>query len=122
VAEPDRPRSPFAGMADLAANTPIRVLSPDEIERMLAEHRLYLHTEYQRRSSFAADLIIARNRTVVRCGAIAEVEHDLVHVTPSPAFRWVIAFDDRMARLMKMLRGMAVRRVVATADMTAGPA
>ena len=30
-------------------------------------------------------------------GAIAEVEHNLVHVTPSPAFGWVIAFDDRMA-------------------------
>ena len=46
MAEPDRRRSPFAGMADLSARTPTRVLSPDEIERMLAEHRLYLETEY----------------------------------------------------------------------------
>ena len=38
MGEPDRPQSPFAGMADLAARTPVRVLSPDEIERMLAEH------------------------------------------------------------------------------------
>ena len=46
MAVPDRPRSPFAGMPDLSARTPVRVLSPDEIERMLAEHRLYLETEY----------------------------------------------------------------------------
>lgn len=58
----------------------------------------------------------------MRGGAIAEVEHDLVDVTPAPAFGGVIAFDDRMARLVKMLRGVAVRRIVATADMAAGPA
>src|SRR6202040_866359 len=59
MAEPDRPRSPFAGMVDLSARTPVRVLSPDEIERLLAEHRLYLETEYHRghRANFAsADL------------------------------------------------------------------
>ena len=59
MAEPDRPRSPFAGMADLSARTPVRVLSPDEIERMLAEHRLYLETEYHQghRANFSsADL------------------------------------------------------------------
>ena len=58
----------------------------------------------------------------MRGGAIAEVEHDLVEVTPAPAFGRVIAFDDRMARLVKMLGGVAVRRIVATADMAAGPA
>ena len=59
MAEPDRPQSPFAGMADLSARAPLRVLSPDETERMLAEHRLYLETEYHRghRANFAsADL------------------------------------------------------------------
>src|ERR1700730_238150 len=53
------PRSPFAGMADFSARTPVRVLSPDEIERVLAEHRLYLETEYHQghRANFAsADL------------------------------------------------------------------
>src|SRR6201986_5324310 len=56
---PDRPQSPFAGMADLAARTPVRVLSTVEIERMLAEHRLYLETEYHQghRANFSsADL------------------------------------------------------------------
>jgi hypothetical protein len=33
-------------MADLSARTPVRALSADEIERMLAEHQLYLETEY----------------------------------------------------------------------------
>ena len=42
----DAPRSPFAGMADLSAQRPIRVLSADEIEQMLASHELYLKTEY----------------------------------------------------------------------------
>src|SRR5712672_2740395 len=55
----ERPRSPFAGMVDLSARTPVRVLSPGEIERLLAEHRLYLETEYHEghRANFAsADL------------------------------------------------------------------
>ena len=59
MAEPDRPRSPFAGMADLSAQTPVRVLSPDEIDQMLADHGLYQETEYHQghRANFAsADL------------------------------------------------------------------
>src|ERR1700757_87139 len=34
----------------------VRVLSPDEIERMLAEHRLYIETEYHQghRANFAS--------------------------------------------------------------------
>ncbi len=59
MAEPDRPRSPFAGMVDLSARTPVRVLSFGEIERLLAEHRLYLETEYHQghRANFSsADL------------------------------------------------------------------
>ena len=59
MAEPDRPQSPFAGMADLSARTPLRMLSPAEIAQMLAEHRLYLETEYHQghRANFAsADL------------------------------------------------------------------
>src|ERR1700719_659517 len=56
MAELDRPQSPFAGMADFSARTPLRVLSPDEIERMLAEHRIYLETEYHQghRANFSS--------------------------------------------------------------------
>ena len=46
-------------MANSSARTPLRVLSPGEIERMLAEHRLYLETEYHQghRANFSsADL------------------------------------------------------------------
>jgi hypothetical protein len=40
MSDSDRPRSPFAGMADFTARPPVRVLSHDEIEQMLAEHWL----------------------------------------------------------------------------------
>src|SRR5215471_14485332 len=59
MSDSDRPRSPFAGMANLAERKPVRVLSRDEIEQMLALHRLYLETEYHKghRANFAsADL------------------------------------------------------------------
>src|SRR5438445_13805112 len=59
MSDTDRPRSPFAGMADFSARPPVRMLSRDEIEQMLAAHRLYLVTEYHQghRANFAsADL------------------------------------------------------------------
>ena len=55
----DRPRSPFAGMADLSARKPVRVLSPDKIKQMLASHLLYLRPGYHEghRANFSsADL------------------------------------------------------------------
>src|SRR5215510_1175574 len=55
----NRPRSPFAGMADFSARPTVRVLSGDEIEQILADHRLYLETEWRQghRANFAsADL------------------------------------------------------------------
>src|SRR5215469_18109466 len=59
MSDSDRPRSPFAGMADFSARPPVRLLSTDQIEQMLAEHQLYLETEYHQghRANFAsADL------------------------------------------------------------------
>jgi hypothetical protein len=43
-------------MADLSARTPVRVLLPVEIERTLAEHQLYLETEYHQghRANFSS--------------------------------------------------------------------
>ena len=63
MAEPDRPQSPFAGMAELAARTPVRTLSPAEIERMLSEHRLYLETEYHQghRANFSSTDLTGRD-------------------------------------------------------------
>jgi hypothetical protein len=50
-------------MADLLARTPVRVLSPGEIERMLAEHRLYLETEYHQghRANFSSTDLTGRD-------------------------------------------------------------
>ena len=59
MSDSDRPRSPFAGMADFSTRPPVRVLSHDEIKQMLAAHRLYLETEWRQghRANFAlADL------------------------------------------------------------------
>src|ERR1700756_795882 len=63
MGESDRPQSPFAGMGDLSARTPGRVLSSDEIERMVAEHRLYLETEYHQghRANFSSANLTGRD-------------------------------------------------------------
>src|SRR4029077_10883021 len=63
-----------------------------------------------------------RDRAVLRGGAVGEVEHHLVDVTPTPALGRVVAFDDRMTRIMKAPRGVAVWRLVATPDVAARPA
>jgi hypothetical protein len=47
MSQTERPQSPFAGKLDFSARPSIRALSPDEIERQLAEHRLYLDTEWR---------------------------------------------------------------------------
>src|SRR5438876_9220099 len=56
MSDSGRPRSPFAGMADLSTQPLLRVLSRDEIERTLAAHRLYLETDYHQghRANFAS--------------------------------------------------------------------
>ena len=63
MTDADAPRSPFAGMADLSAQRPIRVLSADEIEQMLASHQLYLNTEYHEghRADFSSVDLSERN-------------------------------------------------------------
>ena len=51
-----------------------------------------------------------------------DLTSQLAQSTRPPTFGRVVAFDDRMMRLAEVLRGAAVRRVVATADVAAGPA
>jgi hypothetical protein len=65
--------------------------------------------------------IIARNWTELRRSAVGEIEKDLVHIAPSPSFRRIVAFDDRVSGRMEMFGGVTIRRVVATADVTACP-
>jgi hypothetical protein len=66
--------------------------------------------------------IEAWNRAIVLRDVFAEIEHQFIDVAPSPSFGRVVAFDDRMARPLKVFCGVTVRRAVAAADMAAGPA
>jgi uncharacterized protein YjbI with pentapeptide repeats len=63
MSDSDRPRSPFASTADFSARSPARRPSRDEIERMLAEHRLYLETDYHQghRANFASTDLSGQN-------------------------------------------------------------
>ena len=72
MSDSDRPQSPFAGMADFSDRTPLRVPSPDEIERMLAEHRLYLETEYHEghRANFSSVDLTGRDFSGLNLRAI----------------------------------------------------
>jgi hypothetical protein len=50
-------------MADLTAGTPVRELSPDEIEQMLASHQLYLDSGYHEghRANFSSTDLTGRD-------------------------------------------------------------
>ena len=58
----------------------------------------------------------------MRRRAAAKVQTNFIDIAPSPPFRRIVAFDDGMARLAKMLGGVTVWRAVAAADVTACPA
>src|SRR3977135_1305348 len=53
----------------------------------------------------------------MRRRAAAKVQTNFIDIAPSPPFRRIVAFDDRMAGLAKMLGGVTVWRAVAAADM-----
>ena len=69
-----------------------------------------------------ANSIVARDWPIMWRDALAEVQKNLVDIAPSPAFRRIVALDDRMAGLVKVLGGMTIGRAVAAADMAASPA
>src|ERR1700730_4204594 len=75
-----------------------------------------------RASCVYANSNVARDRPILRRGTSAKIHCNLVDIAPSPAFRRIVALDDRVAGLVKMLGGVTVRRAVAAADMAAGPA
>jgi hypothetical protein len=70
---------------------------------------------------FVTSSIIARNWTKLRRSTVGEVEKDLIDIAPSPSFWRIVAFDDRVSGRMEMFGGVAIRRAVATADVTACP-
>jgi hypothetical protein len=69
-----------------------------------------------------AFLIVPRDWSVMRRRAAAKVQTNFIDIAPSPPFRRIVAFDDGMAGLAKMLGGVTVWRAVAAADMAARPA
>src|SRR3981081_2936557 len=58
----------------------------------------------------------------MRRRATAKVQTNFIDIAPPPPFRRIVAFDDGMAGLAKMLGGVTVWRAVAAADMAARPA
>src|ERR1700752_209657 len=106
--------------------TPLRTLPPRTWSRLLSTGRRSLDSVLTAVLSLAiascAGSIEARYGTVLRRGALAKVQEDLVDVAPSPAFRRIVALDDRMMRRVKVPCGVAVGRLVAAADMSARPA
>src|SRR4051794_2927790 len=64
-------------------------------------------------------LVIARDRTVVRCLPVRQVEQHFVDIAPAPSLRRIVALDDRMPGGMKMLGRVLVGRIVAATDVTA---
>jgi hypothetical protein len=70
----------------------------------------------------AANLMLPRNWSVMRRRAAVKVQTNFIDIAPSPPFRRIVAFDDGMAGLAKMLGGVTVWRAVAAADMAARPA
>ena len=65
---------------------------------------------------------VARDAAVVGRHVAAEIEHDLIDITPAPALRRIIAFDDGMAGGVEVFGRVAMGRLIATPDMPADPA
>src|ERR1700692_2367969 len=53
---------------------------------------------------------------------VRKVEHHFVDVTPTPSFRRIIGFDDRVPGCAKMFCGVSIWRLIAAPDMAAGAA
>jgi hypothetical protein len=105
---------------------PARARAPPRSER---EHRSSRRSmEYWPRPSVRlgrsgrATLIKARNRSVLKRGSIRKVRNNFAYVTPTPMLGRIVPLNDRVRGGVKMLGRMPVRRVIATADVTAGPA
>jgi len=72
MTEPEQAAITLCGMPDLSARTPVRVLSPHGIERLLAEHRLYQETEYHQghRADFASADLTGRDFSALICAGV----------------------------------------------------
>src|SRR3569623_685540 len=64
---------------------------------------------------------VPRDRPPLR-RPVGQIDHRLVDIAPAPALGRIIAFDDRVTGRMEMRGRVAVRRIVAAADMAAAAA
>ena len=62
-----------------------------------------------------------RNRSVLRRCVAVQIDLDLINIAPSPAFRRIVALNDRMSGSVKMLPRVLPGGVIATANVTALP-
>src|SRR6266700_2014078 len=69
-----------------------------------------------------AESIVARDWTVMRRLPVRKIEQDFIDIAPAPAFRRIIALDDRMLGGVEVLGRVLVGGIVAAADMTAAAA
>src|SRR6266702_337768 len=69
-----------------------------------------------------AESVVARDRTVMRRLSVRKIEQDFIDIAPAPAFRRVVALDDRLRGGVEVLGGMLVGGIVAAADMTVAAA
>src|SRR5437868_13073858 len=60
--------------------------------------------------------------TQVRRGGRRDRQFHFIDVAPGPPFAWLEGCDHGVVRVMKMSRGMAARRAIATADVTTAQA
>src|SRR6266850_2142816 len=69
-----------------------------------------------------AESVVARDRTVVRRFPVRQIEQNFVDIAPAPAFRRIIAFDDRMRRGAEVRGRVLIGGIVTAADVTAAAA
>src|SRR5260370_18823960 len=69
-----------------------------------------------------AELVVARDRTVMRRLSVRKIEQHFIDIAPAPAFRRIVALDDRMLGGVEVLGRVLVGGIVATADVTAAAA
>ena len=70
----------------------------------------------------ATKLIVTWNWSNLWCGVVPQIEKHLIRVAPAPALGRIIALDDQMTCRAIMTGCMATRRLIATTNVSAGPA
>jgi hypothetical protein len=61
------------------------------------------------------------DRSVLRRGVPVQIDRDLIDIAPSPAFRRIVALNDRMSGRVKMLPRVPPGGLIAAANVTAVP-